>query len=97
MQSKEEKDALALVFGVKKRDAMLSGIPGFVPGLAQKLACYGCKVRLSRGLPVEFAEYMTDEQKSQFKSIMKRYKKKAVKAVPSDTVSSVLEEKKSEE
>lgn len=82
------KEALALVFGIPRRDGMLSGIPGYIPGLKQKLNCRTCDVKLVRGLPKDFVEYMTDEQKEQFKQLTgyksKSRAKKTVSAVPDE-------------
>lgn len=88
------KEALALVFGIPRRDGMLSGIPGYIPGLKQKLNCRTCEVKLVRGLPKDFVEYMTDEQKEQFKKLTgykyksksKSKSKKTVSAVPDETI-----------
>jgi hypothetical protein len=82
------KEALALVFGIPRRDGMLSGIPGYIPGLRQKLNCRTCDVKLVRGLPKDFVEYMTDEQKAQFKQLIgyKSKSKKTVSAVPDEVI-----------
>lgn len=85
------KEALALVFGIPRRDGMLSGIPGYIPGLKQKLNCRTCDVKLIRGLPKDFVEYMTDEQKAQFKQLI-GYKSRAKKTVAKKTVSAVPDE-----
>lgn len=72
MKSKAEKMALAMVFGVAIHGGLISGIPGFVPGLTRTLGCSTCEVRLSRGLPTQFVNYMTDEQKKAFKAAMRK-------------------------
>lgn len=71
MKDADKKNALAKVFGVVNRDALLTGIPT-VPGLREKLTCTGCEVPVKRGLPVEFAQYMTDDQKAEFKALTRR-------------------------
>lgn len=86
MKDKAKKDALALVFGVVKRDNMLSGIPGYVPGLLQKLHCTSCEVKLVKGLPIQFIDYMSEEQKEQFKQLTGyNSRKKTTKKVVVDT------------
>lgn len=85
MTSKSEKDALALVFGVMKRGSVVSGIPGFVPGLTKALTNPAYEVKLARGLPVEFSDHMSDEQKKRFRELT-GYKSKSVTAVPKNPV-----------
>lgn len=74
MKSKAEKAALALVFGVAMQGSIISGIPGFVPGLTRTLGCGSCEVRLAKGLPTQFVAHMSEEQKKAFKAEMKRRK-----------------------
>ena len=84
MVDKEKKEALALVFGVVRRDSMLSGVPGFVPGLREKLTCTGCELKLVKGLPVEFEKFMSEEQKKQYRELVgykARNRKKTEKVV----------------
>jgi len=72
MKDKAEKAALALVFGVVMSGSLISGIPGNVPGLARTMGCASCVLKLSKGVPTQFAAYMTEEQKKQFKQLTKR-------------------------
>lgn len=72
MKSKAEKMALALVFGVMMQGSVVSGIPGGVPGLSRALGCGSCSIQLSKGIPTQFAAYMSEEQKKAFKQAMKR-------------------------
>ena len=72
---REKKQALALAFGVMNRGSMISGIPGGVPGLSRALSCGSCVIKLSRGIPTQFADHMTDEQKKAFKKALKDIKK----------------------
>lgn len=74
MKSKAEKLALALVFGVAMQGSIISGIPGGVPGLSRTLGCATCQIKLSKGIPTQFAAYMSEEQKKAFKAAMKRKK-----------------------
>lgn len=67
MKNKAEKMALALVFGVVMHGSVISGIPGGVPGLARTLGCATCVLKLSKGVPTQFAPYMSEEQKKAFK------------------------------
>lgn len=88
MQSKQEKDALTLVFGVVRRDGVLLNVPK-VPGLGAKLECTGCTVELSKGLPTQFEMYMTDDQKTQFRTLTgykARKPKKTTSAIPVEVV-----------
>lgn len=88
MQSKAEKQALAQVFGVARRDGMLSNVPN-VPGLAAKLECTSCTVKLSKGLPTQFEKYMTDDQKAQYRTLTgykARKPKKTTSGIPMDVV-----------
>lgn len=75
MIDQQRKQALGKIFGVKVSDGLISQIPMRVPGLLRKLTCYDCKVKISKGLPIEFIEYMTDEQKAEFKALTKRKRK----------------------
>mgnify|MGYP003418469879 FL=1 len=72
MKSNSEKKALALVLGIPYQSGIISGIPGAVPGLARTLGCATCELKIVRGLPVQFADYMTDEQKKEFKRLTRR-------------------------
>lgn len=71
MKSEKEKKALTVVFGVAKRDGLVTGIPTRVPGLREVLTCYDCDVEISKGLPKQFSPFMTEKQKAQFKELMK--------------------------
>lgn len=71
MESRKEKRILGEVFGVVARDGLLSGIPGNIPNLRKALTCEKCKIKLVRGIPKYFAPYMTEEQKAEFKRLMK--------------------------
>ena len=74
MKDKASKAALALVFGVVMSGSVISGIPGQVPGLTRALGCSSCVLKLSKGVPTQFAPYMSDAQKKAFKAEIKRRK-----------------------
>lgn len=71
-----KKQALALAFGVVMGGTMISGIPGGVPGLSRALSCGNCTMKLSRGVPTQFAAVMTEEQKRAFRKALKESKKR---------------------
>ena len=62
------KMALATAFGVIMAPGLISGIPASVPGLARTLSCSACKVELKGGLPSQFSQYMTAEQRKKFRA-----------------------------
>ena len=70
MVDKEKKQALATVFGIATRDGLVHGVPGGVPLLRKAVTCTTCKIELVKGVPKVFAEYMTDEQKAQYKELI---------------------------
>lgn len=74
----KKKKALAKVFGVVERDNMMTGIPNHVPQLREKLTCTKgvCEIKVKRGVPVEFEQYMSEEQKAEFKAMIKRKRNK---------------------
>lgn len=72
MKSKAEKMALAFVYGVIMQGSIITGIPNNVPGLTRTLGCSSCEVKLSKGVPKQFAAYMSDAQKKAFKQAMKK-------------------------
>ncbi len=76
MVDKVKKQALALAFGVVMTSSLISGIPGNINGLTRLLSCGTCKVQMYRGLPIVFADQMTDEQKRIFRRELKRLQKK---------------------
>lgn len=70
-KNQKAKEALTIVFGVAKRDGLVSGIPTRVPGLREVLTCYDCEVKLDKGLPKQFSPFMSEKQKADFKQLMK--------------------------
>ena len=76
MKNKAEKAALALVFGVVMSGSMISGIPGHVPGLTKTLGCATCTLKLNKGIPTQFAPFMSEEQKKAYRKAMRESKKK---------------------
>lgn len=76
MKDKEKKDALATVFGVKKRDGLVHGVPGGVPMLRKAVTCTSCELKLVKGVPEAFEEYMTEAQKAQYRSLIGYVEKK---------------------
>lgn len=84
MVDKEKKQALATVFGIATRDGLVHGVPGGVPLLRKAVTCTTCKIELVKGVPKVFADYMTDEQKAQYKELIgykPRSRKKTVEVV----------------
>ena len=84
MVDKEKKQALATVFGIKTRDGLVHGVPGGVPLLRKAVTCTTCKIQLVKGVPKVFADYMTEEQKAQYKELIgykPRKRKKTVEVV----------------
>ena len=70
-----KRAALGLAFGVMMSGSVISGIPGNVPGLSRALSCVTCTMPLSKGVPTQFAVFMTDEQKKAFKRALRNRKK----------------------
>lgn len=71
MKDAKKKQALAKVFGVVNRDSVMMGVP-MIPGLRKKITCVGCELKTKKGLPVEFEQYMSEEQKAEFVALTKR-------------------------
>ena len=69
-----EKDALAKVFGVTKHDNLIIGVPITAPDILRTLQDKS-KLKMVKGLPKDFTKLMTDEQKAEFKALIKRNKK----------------------
>lgn len=70
MKDQRKKEALATVFGVKRRDGLVYGIPGGVPNLRKAITCTTCEIKLVRGLPKAFEKYMDESQKSQYRDLI---------------------------
>lgn len=91
MVDKEKKEALAKAFGVQKLDGVVS-VPTNVPNLLNKINCTKCTLKTVAGLPVEFVQYMSDEQKATYKEATGYTGKKVksednrVHGVPENTV-----------
>lgn len=73
---KSKRMALALAFGIAIQGGFATGIPGGVPGLSRALTCGSCVMQLSKGVPTQFASYMSPAQKEAFKQALKRKEKK---------------------
>jgi len=84
MKDAVKKQALATVFGVTKSDGVITA-PN-VPGLRQKVTCTKCTLETVKGLPVQFEQYMTDEQKTEFRALIGYKARKKVSQVPQDVV-----------
>lgn len=69
-----KKAALGLAFGVVMSGSVISGIPAGVPGLSRALSCGNCVMKLSKGVPTQFAAVMTEEQKKAFKRATRKGK-----------------------
>lgn len=69
-----DRQALEQVFGVRRRDGMITGVPIAVPALMRKIV--GQKITLKKGVPVEFADIMTPEQKAEYARLTGRAKPK---------------------
>lgn len=70
MKNKREKEALAIVFGIVRRDNLVHGIPGDVPNILRAVSCPNCTLKLKDGLPVDFVAYMTTAQKAQYRQLI---------------------------
>ena len=70
-----KRAALGIAFGVMMSGSVISGIPGNVNGLARALSCSSCVMKLSKGVPTQFAAVMTEEQKKAFKRALRNRKK----------------------
>lgn len=70
MRDRQKKQALATVFGIVKRDGLVTGIPGDVPKLRKAVTCPTCKIKLAKGLPVMFESYMTEAQKAHYRDLI---------------------------
>lgn len=70
-----KRAALGIAFGVMMSGSVISGIPGNVNGLARALSCGNCVMKLSKGVPTQFAAVMTDEQKKAFKRALRNRKR----------------------
>lgn len=69
--NQKKKQALALAFGIPFQQGFITGIPAGVRGLPRALTSND-DIKLVKGLPVDFVNHMTDEQKKAFKAEIKR-------------------------
>lgn len=72
VSEKTKRMALALAFGIVVQGGFATGIPGGVPGLSRALTCGSCVMKLSQGVPSQFAAYMSPAQKEAFKQAVRR-------------------------
>lgn len=68
-----EKQALAKVLGVSKHDNLVSGVPIVAPQL-MRLFQDKSKLKMSKGLPKDYAHILTDAQKAEFKRLTHKEK-----------------------
>jgi len=85
MKDAFKKQALAKVFGIVRRDGVLMGVP-VIPGLREKIISTNDTVKTVKGLPVQFEQYMTDEQKTEFKTLIGYKSRKRISQIPQDIV-----------
>lgn len=85
MKDQEKKQALVTVFNVINRDGIVTGIPN-IPGLKDAITCAGCEVKTKNGIPVGIGDYMTPEQRAEFRKLIGFKRKRRISQVPNNTI-----------